>query len=89
MAGINNRRIAYLDLVKVPKKHDETTVYLEFESLISINQTERHYAFVNGDNGVSALPILIQLPEDKEKFNLQQVSNTLHFDLTKARQKWV
>ena len=89
LAGINNRRIAYLDLVKVPKKHDETTVYLEFESLISINQTERHYAFVNGDNGVSALPILIQLPEDKEKFNLQQVSNTLHFDLTKARQKWV
>ncbi|WP_179998905.1 hypothetical protein [Acinetobacter sp. YH12239] len=89
LAGINNRRIAYLDLVKVPKKHDETTVYLEFESLISINQTERHYAFVNGDNGVSALPILIQLPEDKEKFNLQQVSNTLNFDLTKARQKWV
>ena len=28
-------------------------------------------------------------PKDKEKFNLQQVSNTLNFDLTKARQKWV
>lgn len=87
--GIENRRLAYLELVKVPKKHDDTTVYLEFESLISINQTERHYAFVNGENGISALPILIQLPEDKEKFNLQQTLNTLNFDLSKARQKWV
>ena len=89
LAGVENRRMAYLDLVKVPKKHDDTTVYLEFESLISINQTERHYAFVSGDNGISALPILIQLPEDKEKFNLQQTFNTLNFDLSKARQKWV
>lgn len=88
ISGVNNRRNAYIDIVKIPKQHDQTSVYLEFESLISINQTERHYAFSNGDNGVSALPILVQLPEDKEKFNLQQVSNILNFDLSKARQKW-
>ena len=81
-------RQAYLELIKVPKKYAESTVYLEFECLISINHTERHYAFITGDNGVSALPVLVQLPENRDNLNLQHIHNTLIFDLSQSRQKW-
>lgn len=81
------RRLTYLDVIKTPKQHLETTVYLEFECYIPIDDTERHYAFTNGINGISMLPILVQLPEDKTTFNLQTTLNTLNFDLAKARQQ--
>lgn len=79
---------AYLDIVRIPKKYPHLTIYLEFESLISINNKERHYAFPVGNNGVSRLPILVQLPEDRSLFNLQEVCNNLDFDLRLANQKW-
>lgn len=79
----NNRRLAYLDLVKVPKVHEQLTVYLEFETFVSIEMDKRHYAFTNGENGVSLLPIIIELPEEKETVNLQQISATLNADLNK------
>ena len=44
------RQKAYIDIVKIPKKYPSFIVYLEFESLISINDKERHYAFSTGKN---------------------------------------
>ena len=64
------------------------TVYLEFESLISINDKERHYAFPTGKNWLTRLPILVQLPEDRSLFNLQELYRTMEFDLSKMNQKW-
>ena len=78
----------YLDIIRIPKKFQNFTVYLEFESLISINQLERHYAFNSGNNWVKRLPLLVQLPEDRNLFNIQEVYNTLEFDLSKMNQKW-
>ena len=82
------RENAYVDIVRIPKQHAQRTVYLEFESLISINSKERHYAFPIGENGLTRLPILVQLPEDRTLFSLQDICNSLEFDLSKVNQKW-
>lgn len=82
------RKTAYLDIVRIPKKYKNSTVYLEFEALISINDKERHYAFHTGENFIKRLPILVQLPEDKTMFNVSQVLSSIEFDLSKANQKW-
>ena len=79
---------AYLEIVRIPKKYPTFTVYLEFESLISINDKERHYAFPTGKNWLTRLPILVQLPEDRSLFNLQELYRTMEFDLSKMNQKW-
>lgn len=86
--AFNARQNAYLDIVRIPKQYPNMTVYLEFESLISINDKERHYAFAVGDNGVTHLPLLVQLPEDRGLINLQEIHQHLDFDLKLASQKW-
>lgn len=83
-----NRENTYFEIVRIPKKFQKDTVYLEFESLISINDLERHYAFSSGENWVRRLPILVQLPEDRNLLNIQELYNTLEFDLSKMNQKW-
>lgn len=83
-----HREHTYFEIVRIPKKYPTDTVYLEFESLISINDMERHYAFTSGKNWVRRLPILVQLPEDRNLFNIQEIYNTLEFDLSKMNQKW-
>lgn len=83
-----NRESTYFEIIRIPKKYPTDTVYLEFESLISINDLERHYAFSSGKNWIRRLPILVQLPEDRNLFNIQEIYNTLEFDLTKMNQKW-
>lgn len=82
------RQQAYFDIVRVPKKYPQYTVYLEFESLISINDKERHYAFASGKQWVTRLPIFVQLPEERSSFNLQVLHQSLQYDLTKMNQKW-
>lgn len=82
------REQCYMDIIRITKQYPKQSVYLESESLISINHKERNYAFANGENGVTRLPILLQLPEDRNNFNLQSVSATLNFDLSKASQLW-
>ena len=83
-----NRENTYFEIVRIPKKYPVDTMYLEFESLISINDLERHYAFSSGKNWIRRLPILVQLPEDRNLLNIQEIHNTLEFDLSKMNQKW-
>lgn len=78
----------YFEIVRIPKKYPSMTVYLEFESLISLNDKERHYAFPTGKNWITRLPILVQLPEDRSLFNPQELYRTMEFDLSKMNQKW-
>ncbi|ANF81696.1 hypothetical protein A3K93_05530 [Acinetobacter sp. NCu2D-2] len=80
---------AFIDIIRVPKNHPSTTVYLEYEAEISINEKERNYAFSVGENGITRLPIMVQLPEDRSKFNLNEVYHNLNFDINLANQKWV
>ena len=80
---------AFIDIIRVPKNHPSTTVFLEYEAEISINEKERNYAFSVGENGITRLPIMVQLPEDRSKFNLNEVYHNLNFDINLANQKWV
>ncbi len=66
-----------VEIVRIPKKYKRTTIYLEFEGLIGIDETVRHYAFPKGELGISFLPILIRLPEDSRDFDLATVKEAL------------
>lgn len=83
------KKHAHQEIIRIQRRFPSLTVYLEFESLISVNHKERHYAFPTGDNGITRLPILIQIPEDKASFDLQTICNHLNFDLNLANQKWL
>lgn len=83
------KKDAHQEIMRIQRRFPSLIVYLEFESLISINHKERHYAFPTGENGITRLPILIQIPEDKASFDLQSICNSLNFDLNLANQKWL
>lgn len=82
------RRNAFLGIVRVPKRYPKVTVYLEFEDLAEVDDKIRHYAFPNGDYGLALLPYLVELPEDKEQFEIRSVRRVLEFDLFKTAQNW-
>lgn len=83
------KKHAHQEIIRIQRRFPALIVYLEFESLISFNHKERHYAFPTGDNGITRLPILIQIPEDKASFDLQSICNSLNFDVNLANQKWL
>jgi hypothetical protein len=68
---------SYVSIVRIPKRYKKTSIYLEFEGLIGIDDKVRHYAFPKGDEGVSLLPILIRLPEDTRDFDINTVKEAL------------
>lgn len=68
---------SYVSIVRIPKRYKKTSIYLEFEGLIGIDEKVRHYAFPKGDEGVSLLPILIRLPEDTRDFDINTVKDAL------------
>lgn len=82
------RKECFIEIIKVPKIYPQLSVYLEFESLISINEKERHYAFPRGEKGLGLLPLLINLPEDRSRFNLPEMRQMLVFDIFAINQKW-
>ena len=63
----------YLAIVNIPKRYPTTTIYLEFEGLISVDESVRHYALPKGEEGLSLLPMLIRLPEDTREFDILAV----------------
>ena len=63
----------YLAIVNIPKRYPTTTIYLEFEGLISVDESVRHYALPRGEEGLSLLPMLIRLPEDTREFDILAV----------------
>lgn len=79
-------RDCYLRIVRIPKKYAQISVYLEFEELAPSSES-RHYAFPCGNNGLSLLPILIRLPNDREKFSPQKVLAMLNADIFATTQK--
>lgn len=82
------RRNAFLEIVRVPKRYPKICVYLEFEDLIEVDDKKRHYAFPNGADGLALLPCLIDLPEDKDQFDIRAVRKVLEFDLFNTSQTW-
>ena len=76
------KKQVYLDIVAVPKSLPKYSVFIEFESLTSMNEFERHYAFPNGDNGLARLPVLMKLPENLGDFDFEEFNaSILRYDV--------
>ena len=67
----------YQAIVNIPKRYPNITIYLEFEGLISVDESVRHYALPKGEEGLSLLPMLIRLPEDTREFDILAVKELL------------
>ena len=46
------------------------------------------YAFANGENGITRLPLLLQLPEDRHSFNMQNISLALNQEFVLTAKSW-
>lgn len=64
-------------LVRARKRYPVITVYLEFEDLMPVDERCRHYALPAGTDGLSRLPVLVELPEKAENFDPAAVKKTL------------
>ena len=69
-----------IEALAVPKSFPKYNVFIEFESLTSLSELERHYAFPNGDNGLMRLPLLMKIPENLIDFDIETFSLLLNSD---------
>lgn len=70
-----------IELMKVCKRFPRITVYLEFEDLMTIDETKRHYALPMGDQGLARLPLMVVLLEDKAAFDISVLHRLLTIDI--------
>lgn len=75
------KRSMFLEIIQVPRTYENSSVFLEFESLQNLQQVERHYAFPCGDNGLTRLPILIHLPETYDDFDVENFNASMSLDM--------
>lgn len=79
----------YLTIIAIQKQAAQESVYLEAKNLVSVLDSKvRHYAFANGENGVTRLPLLLQLPEDRNNFNMQSILMALNYDFLLSAKSW-
>ncbi|MFH7805212.1 hypothetical protein [Acinetobacter sp. BSP-53] len=86
---IEVRDHCYLKIIAIQKQASQESVYLEAKNLISVIDSKiRHYAFANGENGVTRLPLLLQLPEDRNNFNMQSILMALNYEFLLSAKSW-
>ena len=79
----------YLRMIAMQKQATQESVYLEAKNLIPVIDAKvRHYAFANGENGVTRLPLLLQLPEDRNSFNMQSILVALNYEFLLSAKSW-
>ena len=61
---------AHKKLFYLPDEVKAQTIHMEFDTLLITDEKIRHYAFPNGDNGISALPEIFSLPENRLDFDI-------------------
>ena len=80
----------YLEIIRIQKHFSQHSLYLESKNLISADDPKvRHYAFADGENGITRLPLLLQLPENRDNFNLQSIALVLNQDVVHSAKHWV
>jgi len=80
-AALLIKKQTYMDVLTVPKSLPKYHVFIEFESLTSMSELERHYAFPSGDNGLIRLPILMKIPENLIDFDIEAFNSSISYDL--------
>lgn len=79
-AALLIKKQTYLELLNVPKGLSKYSVFIEFESLTSLSELERHYAFPSGDNGIIRFPFLMKIPENLADFNFEAFHASIYMD---------
>lgn len=79
-AALLIKKQTYLELLNVPKGLSKYSVFIEFESLTSLSELERHYAFPSGDNGIIRFPFLMKIPENLADFNFEAFHASIYID---------
>ncbi|SOD68332.1 hypothetical protein SAMN02746062_01212 [Alysiella filiformis DSM 16848] len=72
------------NIFHMPKDFKEQMVHLEFDSLLITNEMQRNYAYPAGNNGMTRLPVVLTLPENRTEFDLSAFANELHNRLAAA-----
>lgn len=85
---IDVRDRCYLRIIALQKQTTQVSVYLEAKNLIPVDSKMRHYAFANGENGVTCLPLLLQLPEERNSFNMQSMLLALNYEFMLSAKSW-
>ncbi len=69
---LNNqaKRKCLVALIRICKTYQELTVFLEFEDIVEVDESIRHYGLSAGAEGVGALPVLLKLWEDASLFDI-------------------
>lgn len=68
---------AYDKLIKLPDEVKEQVVHMEFDTQIIHRSNSRSYAYPNGENGISELPIIFRLPESRVDLDLNQLAEQM------------
>ena len=68
---------AYDKLIKLPDEVKTQVVHMEFDTQIIHRSNSRSYAYPNGENGISELPIIFRLPENRAELDLNQLAEQM------------
>lgn len=85
---VDVRDQCYLKIITLQKQATQVSVYLEAKNLIPVDSIMRHYTFANGENGVTRLPLLLQLPEERNSFNMQNILLALNYEFMLSAKSW-
>lgn len=78
----------FVSILRLAKIRNKDMVYLELETEEILNQNYRHYALADGELGISLLPRILRLPEDKKKFNIGSIREVVNQNIFESNQAW-
>lgn len=78
----------FMSIIRLAKDQKQLIVYPEFECNIIIDENFRHYAFIDGELGLTRLPKLLFLPEKRDSFDFQTVRQQINADVFRTNQEW-
>ena len=78
----------FMFIIRMAKNKSQGLVYPEFECNEIINETYRHYALADGDLGISQLPRILRLNENRSQFNTNSIKEAVYEDIFESNQEW-
>ena len=78
----------FISIVRLAKTEPYSIVYTEFECNEIINDNYRHYAIADGKLGISGLPRVVRLNEDRTKLDIDTIKEVIYEDIFRSNQQW-
>ncbi|WP_201557134.1 hypothetical protein [Psychrobacter sp. 72-O-c] len=82
------KKEVFRSIVRMAKSQNKGMVYIEFECDEIINKNYRHYALADGQLGISRLPRVLRLSEDKREFDIESIRQVVNHNIFEANQLW-